>query len=167
MMFISKSIRVPSHLHPGLEIRASPQSRFPYAPYARVLSIQIISHINKGAYISTHINPCNISSPSRSRKYNLRFMQHHLEHIMVERCATHIHTGPVSPSLKSLLHPCSVSLSPPSRSIDCHLNPIKVASEFQQVHHIHVSPPSRSHLTSIQVISYLHPGHGNWKPDLS
>ena len=58
----------------------------------------------------------------------------------------------------------------PSRSINLHLSPIEVASQFNPGPHIHISPPykhikvsasSRSCLTSIQVLifaSHFHPG---------
>ena len=148
-----KSTQVPSliqvqgiwaYLNPGYNIHMPSPSKL----YLTLINVHIFA---------SHINPCNVSPPSRSWKYP----QIHLVTISntwrfedVQLTSTevlsHLH---LSSYFTYMFHP-----KLPSRSIDLHLTFIKAASEFHQVHitsiyvlifpfHLHlgdISPPSRS-----------------------
>ena len=121
------SIKVTSHLHPGLKMYGtllsmpclisnqaihqgcvSPQ---PMSWYLHLTTIQVTYHLHQVSEIC-------ISAPSRS----------YLKAIQVSRCVSHIHSGPVS-DLSKLQNSCLTSIQlPPS----LHPSP-----------YIHISPPSR------------------------
>ena len=121
------SIKVTSHLHPGLKMYGTPLSMpclisnqaihqgcvspQPMSWYLHLTTIQVTYHLHQVPEIC-------ISAPSRS----------YLKAIQVSRCVSHIHSGPVS-DLSKLQNSCLTSIQvPPS----LHPSP-----------YIHISPPSR------------------------
>ena len=151
-------------LHPGSHIYVSSLSQLNVIQsgswYFHLAYIQVTSHLHRGP-------PNCILVPSK----------HHLKCIHVSRCVSHLHPGPLQ--LEKCNSAPSQSHITPSTSQDVHLNSIQVPSQphpgleicvyspprlsdtrlfFVSVESylnlgpdIYISPPSRLHLTSIQV----------------
>ena len=81
----------------------------------------------------------------------------------VPKCAFHLHPDTNQPHLSNNLSisPAPISVSPPPRHLNLGLTSIPVISHLHPSPYIHVSPPYRSCLISIQVpisMSHLQPG---------
>ena len=140
------SIKAPFHSHPYRKICISPASRF------HLICIQVPSHSIQVPRFVSHLHPVHASSPSRSR-YSCHIF------IQVTSC---LHPGPDPGPKNGISAPSKSHLSSHRTQDFCFTSiqvPLHLNSGLRI--HVSLSPPSMSRLTAIQVprfTPHLYPG---------